>query len=214
MKIYVKSTEDIIKPVIINMEVITYHPILDVDTSDLRVASSIDLSEYKLPKGRVISKEKNRVTQLMVDEFEEFMEFVEDYCEYHCKLFGTYKHVSDDHSHYYNYIATDRNGDAIVDYRLRLRISNHAPHSTKQQKANKKKEVESEILHKLFTEQEIDRLTPYPKIITINDERYRNYNEAMEEVVEIIDNAVAVMRHRESTRLTKPIPEELKHSEE
>ena len=209
MKIYVKSSTYDIHPVIVDMEVVTYHPILDVDTSDFKIASTIDLSKYKLPKGRVIAKEKHRITQRMIEEFEEFMEFVEDYCEYTCKLIGTYKNVSNDHSHYYNYLATTDSGEIIIDYRLRLRISNHEPHSTKQQKANKKKELESEILHKLFDEQEIGKLTSYPKIITINDEKYKDYKEAMEEVVEIIDEAVKVMKHREKYRPTKSIPEDL-----
>ena len=126
-KYIIKST------VVINVDVVAYHPLLVEYLSD-RISADVNLSEYKSPDGKLISKEKEKITSEMVSDFHAFMEDVELFCENNCNLIGTYKNISDDNSYYYNYLATDDNGNIIIDYRLRLRVSNHLPKKSKQQK--------------------------------------------------------------------------------
>lgn len=82
----------------------------------------------------------------------------------------------------------------IIKLRLRLRISNHAPRRSKQQKAHKNEELDSNKLHELLDEESIKNLTKYTKIITVNDETYISYRAAFNDVNHIIEHAVEVMK--------------------
>lgn len=197
-KYIIKST------VVINVDVVAYHPLLVEYLSD-RISADVNLSEYKLPDGKLISKEKEKITSEMVSDFHAFMEDVELFCENNCDLIGTYKNISDDNSYYYNYLATDDNGNIIIDYRLRLRVSNHLPKKSKQQNKHKTEELDSEKLKELLDIDEISKLKTYTKIITVNDEQYDDYIDAFESVCDIIENAVKVMKRNENNRLKKPI---------
>lgn len=181
-------------PVVIDVEISVDHPILHVENS--YVAASVDLSEFDLPNGPVISKNKKYITQVMVDDFESFMDYVEILCEETYGLIGVYKHVSSDHSHYYNYLAKDNNGNIIVKLRLRLRISNHLAKRSKSQKWNKKNELNSEKLHELLSDEEIAKLDVYPKSIIINSEVFDSYESAMKRVNSVISHAVEVMKSK------------------
>lgn len=187
MKLYVSSNTYKTYP-ILDIQIITDHPIFHTDFQ--HVAAAVDVSILDLPNGPVISKDRNKITQQMVDDFESFVLTIEDLCEEVYGLVGTYKNVSDDHSHYYNYIATNANGEIIVDLRLRLRISNHPSKRSNTQKQHKKEELLFSKLQQLLSEQEISRLMPYVKLITINDELFEIYEEAMEHVDSVIEHAV------------------------
>lgn len=191
MKIYIKSSKS--NSFILDIEVTTYSPILTSDSESEIAASS---EAPNLPKRPVISKDKNKIKQWMIDDFASFVESVESLCEQKYKLVGTYKNASKDNSYYYNYLAQDDAGNIIIDCRLRLRISNHDAHSTKEQQHNKKSELNSERLHELLTQQQIDKLTPYAKVIVINDEIFDDYDEAYFHVVDVIDHAVKVMKRK------------------
>lgn len=198
MKIYASKQKITESYPIIDIEVYADHPIFW--SNDSEIAAAIDLTKYDLPKGEMIAKDKARVTGHMIDDFDSFVERVEDLCEEDYELILTYKNVSDDHSYYYNYLATDSEGNITVDIRLRLRISNHSPKRSKEQRRHKDEELESERLHELLSDYEISKLTKYPKIIVVNDERFETYEDAFEAVNEIIEDAVAVMRKNEKHR--------------
>ena len=103
MKKYIKEF-----PVIINADIVEYPPSFYFEYED-DISASYDSSKFNIPDGEAISKYANQITYEMVSDFEDFMEAVELFCEENCGLFGTYKNVSDDHSHYYNYLVTDGN---------------------------------------------------------------------------------------------------------
>lgn len=198
MKIYARKRSAHGSHPILDIEVYTDHPIFHCTDSD--IAAAIDLSKYQLPQGPVIAKKKAQVTGHMVDDFDSFAERVEDLCEEEYGLILTYRNISDDHSHYYNFLATDADGNIIVDIRLRLRISNHRPKKSKAQKAHKDDELASARLHELLSDYDISKLTKYPKIIVINNERFASYEDAFEAVNDIIAEAVEVMRKNEKYR--------------
>lgn len=206
MKRYIRTTDTTILDVIIY----TDHPAF-YEGAD--VAAAIDVSKLNLPTRPVISKDLDKIEQWMIDDFESFMETVESICEENYGLIGVYKNVSDDHSHYYNYLATDGEGNIIIDFRLRLRISNHRPHRTREQQHEKSKELSSEELNRLLTEQEISRLKPYAQIITVNSDLYRTYEEAMTHVDSVIEHSVEVMKKNANYRPKKPyVPKEISNS--
>ena len=176
-------------PVILNMEVEAYHPILDVNSE----ISASDTSMFTLPSGQIISRDRTRITQQMIDDFDSFMDDVETLCEVNYGLIGVYKNVSNDHSYYYNYLAKDENENIIVKFRFRLRISNHEAHRSKQQQQNKKAELQSEKLNELLTEQQIRKLRSYTTTITINDEEYASYREAFDDIDRAVERAVEIM---------------------
>lgn len=191
MKRYIKETNML--PIVVNIDVIADHPILDPNYT---VAASEHLPKNPLPSGPVISKDRNRITQRMIDDFESFMDNIEWLCEETYGLIGTYKNVSEDHSHYYNYLAADEDGNIIVKFRLRLRISNHKAKRTEQQQRNKKEETESARLKELLTDEQIKKLRSYAKLITVNDEEYSSYEDAFDDIDNIVGDAVEVMTRR------------------
>lgn len=203
MKILAKNI-----PAIVDVVVEAYHPILDESLLNSEVVATRDLSDYSIPSGPVISMYKERVTQKMKNDFEAFMEDVEIFCETNCNLIGTYKNVSDDDSYYYNYLATDDEGNIIVKFRLRLRISNHDPKRSKEQKAHKDEETDSEILKDLLSPDQISKLKAYTKLITVNDSEYTNYESAAEDVFDTIESAVECMKRDSKYRPKVAVPKD------
>lgn len=193
MKRYIKTSNQSVPEILI--EVTTDHPIFYLgDLDGDHIAATVDLSKYDLPNRPVISKDKNKVTQWMIDDFDGFVEDVELLCEEDYGLILVYQNESDDNSHYYSYLATDEHGNVIVKLRLRLRISNHRPKRSKAQKSHKKEELQSEKLHELLDENQILKLNNYTKVIVVNDEVYDSYREAFERVNDILAHAVEVMK--------------------
>lgn len=171
------------------------HPIFYLgDLDGDHISATVDLSRYNLPNRPVISKDKNKVTQWMIDDFDGFVEDVELLCEEDYGLVLVYQNESDDNSHYYSYLATDEEGNVIAKLRLRLRISNHPPKSSKAQKAHKKEELQSEKLNELLDENQILKLHNYTKIIIVNDEVFDSYREAFDRANDVIGHAVEVMK--------------------
>ena len=181
-------------PVEFNITVYSDSEILHDYKYDELSASTKDDIRNSLPKGPVISKERNRITQRMIDDFESFVERIEDTCEEVYDLVGTYTNESDDLSHYYNYLVKDEFGTIIAKFRLRIRISNHPAKRTQQQQKNKKDELNSEKLHELLTEQQISKIRPYPILIVVNDEIFKNYEDAFDDIDARLQRAIEVVR--------------------
>lgn len=190
MKIYAKK---------LNSTPLEFNVIVDIDSSliygflDANIEGSIDLSDFNLPEGPVISKDRKRITQQMINDFECFVDDVETLCELNYGLKVTYTNISPDHSHYYNFLAKDADDNIIARFRFRLRISNHKAHRTKQQTQNKKSEINSPRLHELLTEEQITKLRVRSEDIVINDDYFDNYTEAFEYVDSVIRRSVEVI---------------------
>lgn len=156
------------------------------------ICSSIDLDMYDIPSGVVISRLKDNSSQALED-YDAFVENIEDLLIDVYGLELTYFNDSDDNSRYYNFLAKDSSGNIKFRFRLRLRISNHSSHRTKEQIHNKKEELDSPELKRLLTEDQIRKLQPYFKSIIVNDERYSSYEEAYLDINDKIENWVRIM---------------------
>lgn len=190
------TTSNVIEiPLVFDIEIYTDHPVLNLPGSNCSdvSASKQDLKD-RLPNGRLISKEKNRITQQMIDEFEAFTERIEDLCEDEYGLVLTYRNVSDDHSYYYNYLVKDEEGKLIARFRIRLRISNHNAHRTEQQKKNKKEETKTDIIKQLLSQQQINKMRPYPILVEVNDSEFESYEDAFDHIDERLQRAIEIVR--------------------
>lgn len=206
MKIYLRSNVDANKPVfpvLIEVEVVVDSPVFGLDDPNKNVAASLDLDSLDLPSGPVISALKDKVTEQMKDDFRKFMNAVEKLCESY-GLVGTYSNVSEDNSYYYNYLATDGLGNIIVDFRLKLRISNHPASRSDAQKANKNSELASERLNELLTPEQIARLKKLVVEIIVDDTKFSTYREAIQEVDTKIKRAVEAMQRNAKYRKKVP----------
>lgn len=193
MKITARKLSDL--PLVLDIEVFTDHPIFHDDMLiQLIEQGLIVASDVKLPNGPVIERKKNRVTGTMEDDFESFVERIEDFCELKMKLIVTYKNASSNNSYYYNYLAKDAEGNIIVRIRLKLRISNHPAKRGSKQSYNKDQELASEKLHELLTQEQIDNLDTYPLIILVNSDKFDSYEDAYDYVTGRIQRAVEVMK--------------------
>lgn len=195
MKIVAKKSTDI--PLTLNITVLTDHLIFHDDMLiELLQQGLIVASDIELPQGPVIDRKKARVTGSMEDDFESFVERIEDFCELKMKLIGTYKNASADNSYYYNYLAKDSEGNIIVRIRLKLRISNHPAKRGSRQSYNKDQELASKKLHELLTQEQIDNLDTYPLIILVNSDKFDSYEDAYNYIAGKIQRAVEVMQTR------------------
>lgn len=193
MKISIISSKVIQLPLVFDIDVYTDYPVFDND-SEFEISASKQDIRSKLPKGEVISKDRNKITQRMIDDYESFVERIEDLCEESYDLVGTYSDESNDYSHYYNYLVKDLSGNIIAKFRIRIRISNHSAKRTQQQQQNKRSELDSEKLHQLLTEQQISRIRSYPILIVVNNETFESYEEAFDSIDERIQRAIEVIR--------------------
>lgn len=188
MKILARNINS--NPLVFNVEIYADHPIFYDDLIGY-VAADI---RPDLPDRAVITRNRKKLKGWMVDDFESFVERIEDFCEITMDLVGTYKNVSSDHSHYYNYLAKDSDGNIIAKIRMRLRISNHLPKRSSQQKYNKKQELESPKLHELLTPEQIANLESYVIVVVVNDEKFDSYEEAYDYITSKVRRAVEVMQ--------------------
>lgn len=134
---------------------------------------------YNIPDGEVISGLRSAIiTDKIEIDYEAFIESLEDLLTEYYGLELFYKNRSDDYSHYYSFLAKDKDsGKIYFKLRLRLRISNHDPHRSDASQKHKKEETETER-YKELTKDAAKDPKPYTKVITVNKEQFSNYEEA------------------------------------
>lgn len=168
----------------------TIDVILTPDTTGSSVAATYNMPD--LPQGPVISGNKLAdIDPQVVADYDAFVETIEDLLtEYH-GLELVYKNKSKDFSRYYSFLARDSAGNVILKFRLRLRISNHTPHRTKAQQANKAAEAKSEKLLKLTKGKKLQIIN---KQVIVNDTVFDDYDEAYFKIAEQVEKWVKIMK--------------------
>lgn len=188
-------------PIVINIDVIADHPLFHIDENLLSdsdsVAASVDISNYDIPTRQVIARDKEKIEQWMIDDFEAFVDSIESLCETEYGLELVYENESDDLSHYYSYLAKDDDSEIIAKIRIKLRISNHPPKRGSGQKQLKKKEqkfVEEWV--KLNTKEKVNSIDAHPIILTVNNIAFDSYEEAFYRADKLISKGVEVLKRK------------------
>ena len=145
-----------------------------------------------VPDGELISGDKDaELPAEVVADYNAFVVSVEDLCIDYYGLELTYLNFSEDLSNYYNFIAKDQNGNPVLKFRLRLRVSNHPAHRTKSRQHNKKEEETSEELLRFTKGKELKKYTI--DFVVNNKTKYESYLDAFIELDNRIARAVEVL---------------------
>lgn len=130
-----------------------------------------------IPDGDLMPETKDELpTDQMIADYEDFIEAIEDLLQDHYGLILVYKSKSEDYSKYYNFLACDKDGVVLFRFRLRLRVSTHDAHRTKQSQKHKKEEEHSEKLLELLDGRPLPKA--YPKTVIVNRKTFTSYEEA------------------------------------
>ena len=169
--------------------------VLDLELNN-NVETEVAAATYKgheIPEGKLPPADKDAIVNSQVwSDYQSFIETVEDFLEYY-NLDIYYKNNSDYNSFYWSALAKDDNGNDLFDFTIRLRVSTHPAHRTKQSQQNKKQEKEE--LAKLAKKK---RVNPLPIIITINDKstKFENYMDAIVYIDTALEHALDIMTRR------------------
>lgn len=150
---------------------------------------------FNIPDGEVISGIKGAIIAGQIEnDYEAFIQSLEDLLTEYYGLILTYASKSEDHSHYYNFLAKDpKTGNVLFRFRLRLRISNHPAHRSKESQIHKQEE-ENTDRYKELTKDITKDPRPYVKYITVNKEIYDTYELAFIDIDRQVAEWVSVMQ--------------------
>lgn len=181
MKRYIKSSAMDILPIEFDINV----GIIPKYTTE-EVKSAV-YKGFEIPDGEVISGLKSAIiTNQIESDYNMFIESVEDLLQEYYGLELFYENSSPDYSHYYSFLAKDKEtGKIYFRFRLRLRISNHPAHRSEASQKHKREETKTERYKELTKDISKDP-RPYSKNITVNKETYESYEDAFID----IDNQV------------------------
>ena len=189
MKRYIKSTQMNPEPMEFDID-ITIIP--KYTTEEIKSAM---YKGFEIPDGEVISGIKGAIiTDQIESDYNAFIESVEDLLKeyYNLKLF--YENSSPDYSHYYSFLAQNKvTNEVYFKFRLRLRISNHDPHRSKQSQQHKKEETQTEEYKRLTKDISKDP-KPYTKNIVVNKEIYDSYEDAFIDIDEKVEGWIEKMK--------------------
>ena len=186
MKRYVKSTT-IITPLVISV-------IFDIElVDDTSTIAAVSYKGHIIPEGELPPADKNAIVNSQIwSDYQSFIEAVEDIIEdYDLDVY--YKNNSDYSSFYWSALAKDSSGKDILDFTVRMRVSTHPAHKTKQSQENKK--AEKAELAKIAGKK---RVAPLPIIVVVNDEseEFMSYLDAIAYLDMAIAHAVEIMIRR------------------
>lgn len=184
MKRYIKS-EECLKA--FNIEVILYPKFGSIA---LPVAAA-EYKGYNIPEGSFMPADKNApISEQQIADYEAFIQDIEDMLSEHHELKLIYQNKSKNYSNYYSFLALDRAGNPLFRFRLRLRVSTHNPHRTKEQQQEEAKEAKAVAPY--LQGKKPQKMT---KIIIINDEsEYDDYLDAFIDICDTVDKCIENMR--------------------
>lgn len=187
MKRYIKSSES--TDGLLNIEVI-FDVQIDDNSNDVAAAT---YKGHEIPEGELPPADKNAVVDSQVwQDYQDVIEVIEDLIEDH-NLNIYYTNESDYHSFYWSALAKDSKGNSLMRFTVRIRVSTHDAHRTKESQENKKKERSA--LRKLT---EGKRVTPMPITVVVNNEskQFQSYMDVVVYVDEKLDHALKIMTRK------------------
>ena len=176
--------------------VVTYFP--EVISDNTYVAAG-EFMGYHLPDGPLLPGDKNAViSEQDQSNYNAFIETLEDFLTDTHNLELVYNDNPTDYSHYYSFFAKDDNGKVLFKFKIRLRISNHDPHRTDEQRANKAKEkkVVDTWMQNHPDYNGKTKPTPLTYIINVNDRNpaFTDYTEAFIYIYNEVNRWLEIMR--------------------
>lgn len=186
MKRYIKS-QSVVYP--IKVEVIFD---IELSSSDSEIAAAT-YKGHEIPEGALPPADKKVIVNSQVwSDYQAFIEVIEDFIEDY-DLHVYYKSKSNYNSFYWSALARDDEGNDLIDFTVRIRISTHPAHRTKQSQVNKKEEKAQ--LAKLTRNKKVNSLVV---IVVINNEseEFNSYLDAIVHLDEELSHAVEIMTRR------------------
>lgn len=155
---------------------------------DTKVAAATHKG-FSVPEGELLPSEKDALINSQAwDDYCSFIESVEDLMTDYYDLTIYYRNESEDYSFYWGALAKNEDGSLIVDFSLKLRVSNHEPRRSRESQHNKKEQQA-----KLMELTHGKKPQPVTKQITVNRDRFQDYLDAYLKVDEMIGRAVEIM---------------------
>ena len=185
MKLY--TSEPINFPIDFNIEVI----LSPKDTTVIIPVAATEYKGYQIPDGSFMPADKKiKPSAQQITDYKAFIADIEAMLSDHHELKLIYKNKSKNYSNYYSFLALGDDGEPLFRFRLRLRVSTHTPHRSKEQQKEEVKEEQAVSLY--LNGKKPQKMT---KIIIINDEsEYTDYLDAFVDICNIVDHAIEVMR--------------------
>lgn len=178
-----------------NIDLITSEVTFNVEltsSAESEVAAAI-YKGYEIPEGELPPADKKIVMNSQVyQEYLSFIEVIEDMIsDYNLNIY--YKHNSENNSFYRSGLAKDDKGNNLIDFTIRIRVSTHTAHRTKESQNNKKKE-KAELAKLAGTK----RVTPLPINVVVNDqsEDFRSYLDAIVYFSNQLEHAYEIMTRK------------------
>lgn len=184
MKKYIKSK----LPTKIEIDI---EAVVEFNAKDQDVAASTYKDLY-VPEGELLPGEKDAIinSQAWAD-YCSFIESVEDLMTDYYDLHIYYKNESEDYSFYWGLLAKNDTEDILIDFNLKLRVSNHPAHRSKESQHRK---AEQEAQLQKITEGKKSK--PMTQIVVVNNKTFKSYMDAFMEVDRILERAVGIMKRK------------------
>lgn len=177
-----------------SIETVKIEVIFDVelDSSESTVAAAT-YKGHEIPEGKLSPADKKVIVNSQVwAEYQAFIESIEDMLEAY-DLHVYYKNKSAYDSFYWNALAKDDEGNDLIDFTIRMRVSTHPAHRTSQSQKNKKA-AQSELAK--VTKKK--KITPIFISVVVNDEseKFDSYLDVIVYIDEKIEHALEIMTRR------------------
>ena len=184
------------KRVYSSKEVIPTRFDIEVEIGYYAESDRVVASQYKgfyVPDGELLPADIREVvdSQAYVD-YEDFVESVTDLITEYYGLDVYYKNESKFLSHYFGLLAKDSDGNIILDFNFKLRVSPHDPHRSEESQQHKK-EQEDDLLNATGGK----KPRPITKSIVVNRETFPSYLDAYVYVDDVIEHTVTIMKRRQ-----------------
>ena len=170
----------------------TYVFNIDIDIETPVLENNIAASTYKghiFPDGELPPPEKDMTwADFVENDYNDFLESVEDYLTDAYNLTVYYKHKSKYRSMYFGMLAKDSDGNILFRFGLKLRISNHD--SRRSKASQQQKQLEKHAIVKQYGK--IPKAIV--KSITVNNEKFDNYLDVIIYIDDVIDVIMAKMQ--------------------
>lgn len=166
--------------------------VFEVGYKDAESVAAATYRGYNVPEGPLLPAEKDAIIDSQVyQDYQDFIESVEDLCTDYYDLEIYYKNKSQDNSFYWGMLAKNSDESLILDFDFTLRVSNHDSHRSEQSQKHK-----AEKKAKLAEIAKGKKTRPITRSIVVNQDKFSSWMEAYEAICDLVEGVVATMTRR------------------